>query len=311
MKYAATFSFVFLLFIVSCKKEKEVVTFTNNDIPAYEELPTLLVENYVNRVFIDLIGREPTDIEMNTEVTALESNHLSAGSRNSLIDKLMSSTVFIEGDSSYAQAYSQKYYDDNKARFLEGMSEVDVIYQYLLYDGISQQDSAAGNMLASELNRQVSNQVKDVILSRKQFQLGQITSREMCRRMCRNVMYDDLHMGSFNFINATFDDLFFRFPTEFELDEAFPPIEQVPDDQLNLSGYLFGQVFSDKAGYLEALTSSEEFSEGMIRWAYLALLSREPTSAEVYSQLSVFNAGYNIRAVQKSILTTDEYAGFD
>ncbi len=311
MKYTTILSFVLLLFISSCKKEKELVTFTNNNIPAYEEVPTLLVENYVNRLFIDLIGREPTDIEMNNEVAALESTDLSSASRNTLVDKLMSSTVFIEGDSSYAQAYSQKYYDDNKSRFLDGMSEVDVIYQYNVYYGISVQDSAAGNMLAYELNRQVSNQVKDVILSRKQFQLGQINSREMCRRMCRNVMYDDLHMGSFNFINATFDDLFFRFPTEFELDEAFPPIEQVPDENLELSGYLFGQIFSDKAGYLEALTSAEEFSEGMIRWAYLALLSREPSSAEVYTQLSVFNTNYNIRAVQKSILITDEYAGFD
>jgi hypothetical protein len=303
--------FLLVILFTACKKEKEVVTFTNNTIPDYAEVPTILVENYVNRLFIDLIGREPTDAEMDTEVAALEAGDLTLSARNSLVDKIMTSTTFIVGDTSYAQAYSQKYYDDNKSRFLDGMSEADVVYQYLLYKGIAYQDSLNGSMIAYELNKQVSEQVKSVILSRTQFQEGQISAQEMCRRMCRNVMYDDLHMGSFNFINATFDDLFFRFPTEHELDEAFEPIEQVPDDDLDLSGYLFGHLFSDKVQYLEVLTSTEEFSEGMIRWAYLGLMAREPSSAEIYTQMNTLGSNYNIRAVQKSILTTDEYAGFD
>jgi hypothetical protein len=49
----------------------------------------------------------------------------------------------------------------------------------------------------------------------------------------------------------------------------------------------------------------------MIRWAYQSLLSREPTSAEVYFLLPTFNNGQNIKAVQQSIIIGDEYAGFN
>jgi hypothetical protein len=311
MKKTALLFICFLSILVGCKKEPEVVTYSNNNIPQYDGVSTLLIENYVNRVFIDLIGREPTDAEMEAEVASLEAGSLSMTVRTSLVDKLMTATQPIPGDSSYSHAYAQKFYDDNKSRFLDGMSEGEVQEQYYLYYYIAQQDSAAGNMLASELNKEQSNRVLDVMNSKWQFRAGNITNDEMCRRMCYNVMYDDLHMGSFNFINASFDDLFYRFPTEAELDEAYEPIEQVPsDDDPDLTGYLFGENFSNKAEYLSTLTGASEFSEGMIRWAYLGLLSREPTTAEIYSMQSIYANGHNIRAIQKSILISDEYAGF-
>ncbi len=311
MKKSSTCLFVVFLVIAGCKKDPEVVTFSNNTIPDYDEVPTLLVENYVNRLYIDLIGRSPTNDEMSRDVNSLESDHLSFESRGNLVDNLMNGTAAVEGDTTYSHAYSQKFYDDNKARFLDGISEAEVFEQYYLYYYISVQDSMSGNMLAYELNRETSNNVRRVIDVKTQVRSGQITNDEICRRMCFNVIYDDLHMGSFNFINATFDDLFFRYPTDEELDEAFEPIEQVPSaEDPDLTGYLFGQNFSNKTEYLQMLTSTQEFAEGMIRWAYIALLSREPATAEIFGKLSTYNNGHNIKAIQKSILITDEYAGF-
>ncbi len=305
------FLLVTLLFF-SCKKETETVVFQNNNIPEYDEVPTILVENYVNRVFIDLIGREPTDAEMSFEVNALETADLSMDSRMVLADKLMNSTFFIEGDSSYSHAYHQKFYDDNKARFLDGISESEVQEQYNLYYFISVQDSMAGNMLAYELNRNEANKVLDVMNTRYELRNGTTNVSEVCRRMCFNVMYDDINMNTFNFINATFDDLFFRFPTDAELDEAFEPIEQVPSpEDPDLAGYLFGEVFSNKLEYISLLTSCDEFSEGLIRWAYFSLLSREPSTPEIYTMLGKLGSSYNVEEVQKAILITDEYAGFD
>ncbi|MBL0315231.1 MAG: hypothetical protein IPP69_05400 [Flavobacteriales bacterium] len=310
MRIFILISFLALAFF-SCKKT-ETVTFTNNNIPEYSGVPTLLVENYVNRLFIDLTGREPTNAEMSTEVTALEAGGLSDASRSALVDKLMTSTAPVVGDTSYAHAYSQKFYDDNKSRFLDGIAENQVFEEYYLYYGISVQDSLAGNMLAYEVNRDYSNRSLAVIQIKEQFRLGQITCDEVCRRMCYNTMYDNLHMGSFNYVNATFDDLFYRYPTEVELDEAYDAVEGVPSEgEEDITGYLFGEIFSTKSEYLNVLIDSEEFAEGMIRWCYLSLLSREPTTAEVYTKLSILNNGMNIKALQKSILITDEYAGFN
>ncbi|MBX7050896.1 MAG: hypothetical protein K1X54_02570 [Flavobacteriales bacterium] len=310
MRKILLIAFSFFL-IASCKKT-ETVTFTNNNIPEYTGIPTLLVENYVNRLFIDLIGREPTNEEMGNEVAALEAGGLSSAARSTLVDKLMTSTAPIDGDTSYAHAYAQKFYDDNKARLLDGIAENQVYEEYYLYYAISTQDSLAGNMLAYEINRDYANRSRDVLKSKEQFRLGQINCAEMCRRMCYNTMYDNLHMGSFNYINATFDDLFYRFPTDVEMDEAYDAVEGVPSNgEGDISGYLFGELFSTKKEYLNVLIDSDEFAEGLIRWSYLSLLSREPSTTEVYNKLSILNNGMNIRAVQKSILVTDEYAGFN
>ena len=53
---------VVLFFASACKKEDNIIP--NNNVPYYGEIPTLLLENYVNRCYIDLLGREPLDDEM-------------------------------------------------------------------------------------------------------------------------------------------------------------------------------------------------------------------------------------------------------
>jgi len=300
-------SLLLLLFVsccFGCNKSEETI-FTGNSAPPYSEIPTLLVENYVNRIYIDLIGREPTDTEMSNDVSSLESGVLSIAARNAVVDKLMESTVFLEGDTSYSHAYSKKVYEDQKARFLDGASEFDMYEQFYLYYGISVQDSAAGNMLSYEINRIESEKMKLAIRSRNEYRLGQITIDEICSRMCFNVMYDDINMNSFNFINATFNDLFYRFPTEAELEQCYDPVDA------SIPGSLFGQSISNKSDYLEVLISNDEFAQGMIRWAYFTLLSREPSTSELYFALQNYNPDNDIRTIQKFIIVSDEYAGFN
>ena len=51
------------LLIAGCKKD-EAQIFTDNDAPYYDKVPSVKVRNYVNRLFIDLLGREPLDAKM-------------------------------------------------------------------------------------------------------------------------------------------------------------------------------------------------------------------------------------------------------
>ena len=82
-------SFIVLM-LFSCKKD---VLIGDNDAPYYGGVPTVLVEFYVNRVFIDLIGREPFDEEMENEVAFLRSYDLSMEGRDSLIIKLQTFVI--------------------------------------------------------------------------------------------------------------------------------------------------------------------------------------------------------------------------
>ena len=97
---------IFLIGLLSCKKDIEIIN--DNDAPYYGEIPTLLLENYVNRLYIDLLGREPLDTEMENYVQFLRDEDITLESRGDLIVKLQSDTSFIEGDSSYKFAYYHK-----------------------------------------------------------------------------------------------------------------------------------------------------------------------------------------------------------
>ncbi len=292
-----------IIFLGACKKpEQEIIS--GNTIPTYTGTPTLLVENYVNRLFIDLIGREPTDAEMQTCVSELENASLSQQSRIQLVQRLMFSTQFIPADTSYAHAYYQKYYTDNKARFLEGVAENDLTLEYTVFRNNAVMDSLNGNLLAYEIQMAEAQKVWNVIQSKKQLRLGEIDCVEMCRRMSFNSIYDDLNMGSFNYINSCFDHLLFRYPTTAEFVMSEPAVES------SLSGQLFGITISNKLEFLNALLLSQEYYEGMIRWVYLSLLSREPTSAEVYTLVQDVMISRDIKPIQQRILISAEYAGF-
>lgn len=297
-------SIVFLgLFFFSCKKEETV--FENNTIPPYSEIPTVQVQNYVNRLFIDLIGREPVDLEMAAEVSALENADLSETSRLALITKLMTDTTFVEGDSTYKKAYYVNIYEYTKARLIEGASDAEIESERGIILFAALNDSLNGDFTSYQRNIREAKKLKDIMDCRWDYQSGQIGIREVYDRMIDNAIYDLINMNAFNYINATFDDLFYRYPTEAEFNQAFQIIEY------NSPAVIFNEVAINEGQYLDILLNSEEYNEGMIRWCYLALLAREPSTQETYSLIQDFRTSSNLQNIQKYILKSDEYAGFD
>ena len=110
----------YIIYYLHVRKDSDIIT--NNNAPYYGEIPTILLENYVNRIYIDLIGREPLDNEMLSDVQFLRDADVTLESRDSLIYKLQFDTTYIEGDSSYKFAYFHRMYDMVKVRLLEGAS---------------------------------------------------------------------------------------------------------------------------------------------------------------------------------------------
>lgn len=291
------------LLLFSCKKEETV--FEDNTTPPYSEIPTVLVQNYVNRLFIDLIGREPIDIEMAAEVATLEDADLSSDSRTTLVNKLMFSTTPLAGDSSYKVAYFKKLYENLKARLIDGASEGTLDFYYGLYYQQAAADSINGNFTSYELNKAEAKKIEDIKLSQYQLRSESIEIDEMIRRMVYNSVYDEINMNSFNFINASYDDLFFRFPTQSEFDDAYDVVE------FNQPSIVMGELANNKIDFLNILINNNEFDEGMIIWAYESLLARSPSSNEVFDLIQDFQNTNDFQRVQRLIMISDEYAGFD
>ncbi len=290
------------ILLFSCKK-KEVIVPDNNALK-YQNVSTVKLENYINRIYIDLLGREPLDSENDRDVLFLRNANLSFDARKQLITRLMTDTTYVVGDSSYKKAYYQRIYDLQKARFIEGASDADIEEAYgPLYFAV-RSARLLGDSLTVYSALETIKIHEDLLRSKREYQLGKININEMCARMLNNSLYDLINMNSFNFVNASFDDLFFRFPSNAEFNIAFDIIET------GKGGSLFNKFATNKNEYCFMLTQSNEFYEGMIKWAYIVLMGREPNTQETYNLMVDYNKTKNFQTVQTKILMTDEYAQF-
>ncbi len=295
--------FVFLFFN-GCKDDPKLIIIEDNNPPPYEGIPTILIENYVNRLYIDLIGREPTDAEMQSETDFLKSQGLQQSARYTLISKLQTSTTYQEGDSSFFIAYYHRLYELWKGRFIEGASNEDIESEIGIFEYALLSDSLTGNTQGVEANRTIIRKFKAVIQSEFQNRNGEIQVQDVFERMLNNALYDKINMNTFNFIRASFQDVFGRYPTDSEYNDCYNVIEY------STAGTLFGLSCSNKDEYISILTHSRESKEGIVRWAYSTLLAREAKTAEVFKAMQDFNTTGNFQKVQADILVTDEYAGF-
>jgi len=288
--------------IIACKKDAVIIP--NNNAPIYSEIPTILLENYVNRLYIDLIGREPLDDEMSSDVEFLRNNDVTLESRDSLIYKIQFETNFIPGDSSYKQAYFHRLYEMVKVRLIEGVSNGHI--QTVMNTRYNRyvNDSLGGNMISAHENLIKYYRFKDIISSESDFYNNLIDIKEMHRRMINNPIYDNINMNTFNFVNAAFDNLLFRFPTQYEFNNSYAMIEdEQPYTVLGSSG-------TNKEDFINIICNTREFYEGIIHWTYLTLIARVPTTTETDFLMNDFYISCDFHKLQRYVMKTDEYAHF-
>lgn len=297
------FLLIFILYFTACSKKEEKVV-SGNVSKNYDDISTVKVENYINRIYIDLLGREPLNTEKARDVAFLRSGELNYDTRKILINRLMTDTTYVPGDSTYKKAYYQRIYELTKARLLESAEDGEFYQQIGNAQFALLSARLTGDSIGVYSAMEVINRCQNVVNSRREYQLGLISINEMYARMLNNPVYDVINMNTLNFVNASFDDLFFRFPVKDEFAIAYDIIET------GKGGSLFGGFASNKPEYCQMLSKSREYYEGMIKWCYLTLIGRDPTTQESYNLMAEFYNTGNLQKVQTLILTTDEYAHF-
>lgn len=292
------------VFFSSCTKKEETINLVTNTPRDYDDVPTVKVENYLNRIYIDLLGREPLNTEKTRDIDFLRSEKLSFESRKTLITRLMTDTGYVVGDSSYKKAYYQRIYELTKARLLEGAGDEE--FYSLVGNAKFSLKSArlTGDSITVFAALIIIDRCMNVVNSRRNYQTGAIKISDMYAYMLDNPVYDVINMNSLNFVNASFDNMFFRFPTKAEFNIAYDIIDK------GKGGSLFGGYASNKAEYCQMLTQSLEFHESIIKWAYLTLIGREPNTQETHNLLQDYFISKDFQKVQTLILMTDEYAHF-
>ena len=286
-----------VLFFGHCKKEKletihENLIIDSNAAPPYNGVTTLQIENYINKMYIDLAGRESSASEMAQKVDFLKQNKLSETARVTVIESIMAS-----------DDYHQRLFEINSSNMIQGADSVIIdeqaqlfafVIDFLLQNG----DTLSAQVIELDLIRLTALQN-----AKSDFRNGAINISKYISRFINNSFYDEINMGTENFVKATFEDLFFRSPTSLELVNA----KKMVDSQ---SSQIFLQDGNSKTDYIQIVTNTSEFYQGLVAGTFQILLVRNPTSLEVQTYSEKIKTTGKLESMQKEIIKSKEYAGF-
>ncbi|MGB0456812.1 MAG: hypothetical protein ACPGGH_00665 [Chitinophagales bacterium] len=285
-------------------QEDEIVVVPDNQPPQGQYVSTVQIENYIQRCFIDLLGREALDEEMDFYFNLLKTNELSSESRDAMLLDLQQDTSYRQGDSSYRHAYSQRIYSLGKGRMLESV-ENDYIYQEMgqLQNDLSGAINNGDSSLAAFFRERIQD-AQAVLNIPKDYRLGLLTMDSMHVRLMDNLVYDQINMGTFNFVISAFDNLLYRYPTDAEYEAGYTMVED------NVSTILMGQSGTNRGDFIRIMTEGQAFYQGMIMWTFKTLLLRDPTPNELSFYIASYFIDKDFEKLQRAIMSTDEYANF-
>lgn len=281
------FILLFSLLISSCKKDKEILI-EDNTAPPDNTVPNVVKENYVNKSYISVLGRKPTSAELSSGISILAQHNLSIDDRHQLLDEILAKP-----------GYNQRLYDLSVATLLNNL-DTSLITQDIYIFTLLLTDTAYQSVWPQlQIEKTKLELLKASVAD---LNSGAINIIGLHKRCINNYFYDQLNMGTENFVISMFQNFLFRYPTDEELLHS----KQIVD---GFEDVIFLQTGYNKDDFINIFFGSNNYFEGQVRDLYLKYLFREPTSVEMSSKAMSYKSSLNYKALQKDILSTDEYAG--
>jgi len=284
----ASLAIIFAILMFSACKKTEQVIIAGNKAPPDPTIENVVKETYVNKLYISLLGRKADSLEFQQGLTILDQNNLSASDRNELIDKIL-----IEDE------YWDRQFQLALDELLEGADTSDIQLQILIYDIIISMQNDSDIIAYLQAAQVKLNLLLDVT---DELKAGTLTEVGMHRRCVDNVIYDDINMGTENFIVSMFENFLFRYPTVDELDKASVMVD-------GFASIIFLEVGESKDDFINIFLSSNEYYEGQVRNLFIRYLFREPTVDEMSTEGTKYRNTGDYSQLQKNILALDEYVG--
>jgi len=280
---------ILFLFVLtqSCKKES-LETIPNNKAPNDLTVESTTIERYITRTYIRTLGREPDSLEaLNAKAELIEAN-LDSTSRANFLN-----TIFSD------PAYLPNLYEQNKINLLNNVDTAEFTFWIAIFNNVLQDTTAIFQWpyIQSEIDRLTLLQE-----AYADFTSGTIDIRELQKRMCNNYLYDQINMGSANFVISTFQHLINRNPTNSEQISGITMVE-------GINSVIFLQSGQTKSDYLNILINASNYYEAQVVLLYQKYLDRLPTSYEMTTGTMLYSSTNDYTAVQKKILSSNEFIG--
>lgn len=288
-----------LILSLSCTKKEIIreiehtnVVVEGNTPPYYNGVSTLQVQSYINKYYIDLLGREPSDQELINTTNNLQNNGLSLEARTSALINLQSTPVYYRR---FYEIYSSAFLGNFNPAQVQGLINF-LTQQKQIAD--QQGDIPTSNFLQQEINKLTALQTVA-----PDYAQGNIDLNQFFATLVNNAIYDEVNMGTENFVIACFENLFKRLPTDQEKAASINMVDGGSSQVLLMDG-------NSKGDFINIMTSVANFYEGLTIEVYRQLLARDPNSVEMAAGILELTNTKDYAALQRKVILTEEYAGF-
>lgn len=259
-----------------------------NEAPPDATVNDIVLESYINRSYIILIGEKPNETDLASSLQTLRANNVSQADRENFIQGVQQMPV-----------YYQRLFDVGRGLYLNGadttaINEEIFLFNLLLLDS---QYVAIFPILEAEIDR-----MEAVLAIPGELASGVINVIEMHKRFAYNRVYDQINMGTQNFVISVFQNFLNRYPTDAERQNA----ELMVD---GFSAVVFLETGRSKLDFVDIFFNSRDYFEGQVRQVFLQNLFREPNAQEMEALTISFRGNSDYQALQRAILTMDEFVG--
>lgn len=257
-----------------------------DNLPVDSTITQIELENYVNRTHIALLNRKPSENELAVSIQQLNIDPYNRNIRDSYVSNIQS-----------MQRSKWAVWQFLSNRILDGIDTADMnsgvlLYQYRVDNSGTQNEKDYWQGL---LDRVLGN-----ITALDGWYAGDTAYGDLISWMVRLPVYDEINMGTENFVVSMYQHFYHRYPTNHELEQA----SRMVDRQW---GLLYGTNGNSKVDFLGIFLESGEFKQGIIINQFESYLGRIPNTTETDKFLNHLNAGWDILRLQRYILTSSEY----
>lgn len=281
---------VFFCLSAGCKKADELIVVPGNQAPPDYTISSIIKENYVNKVYISVLGRKPDVNELNSGLSHINQHNLTDADRVVFLDEVFAKPTYNQRSCEIASVKLLTSFDTS------AITQMIYTFQFLLTDSSYISVWPQINMEIARL-QQLKNIPNDL-------NNGTLTTIGMHKRLINNYFYDQINMGTENFVVSSFQHFMDRYPTDNELEQSSAMVN-------GLSGVVFLIQGNTKEQYMNIIFNTDNYFESQVRELYIRYLFRQPTSIEMTTYATDYKTDLDYKKLQKSILSLDEYVGIN
>tara|TARA_B100000767_G_scaffold272201_1_gene299388 strand:+ start:167 stop:970 length:804 start_codon:yes stop_codon:yes gene_type:complete len=255
--------------------------------PIDSTIENMIIENYVNKLYISTIGREPTTTEFDSDYGILRESNMNQESRENVINGILTK-----------DEYNNNLFKLESEHLLLALDTADINQNIHVLNGLI--STAEGlDLLYFEDALEKMLKLQEVLPG---LSSGTISTFEMHKRMVNNNFYDEINMGTENFVVSMFQSFMQRYPTLSELENGKLMVN-------NNNASVFFMPGNGKDDFINIFIESDEYFTGQTNILFNRYLFRDPTSEESvnYSLDYIYSKDYKL--LQRKILSTNEFIG--